>query len=99
MSHTGIDERRDSSIFTTVNDAGVVLKEASVRNEPASVLEYSRDLPGPYRAVVESTANWYWLSDLLEANGIELVLARARYLKAIAYTKVKTDKVDSYTLA
>jgi transposase len=35
----------------------------------------------------------------LEANGIELVLAHAKYLKAIAYAKVKTDKVDSQTLA
>jgi transposase len=48
---------------------------------------------------VESTTGWYWLNDLLEANGIELVLAHAKYLKAIAYAKVKTDKVDSQTLA
>jgi transposase len=42
---------------------------------------------------------WYWLSDLLEAQNIELVLAHAKYLKAISYAKVKTDKVDSQTLA
>jgi transposase len=38
------------------------------------------------------------LSDLLEAHGIELILAHAKYLKAISYAKVKTDKVDSETL-
>ena len=35
----------------------------------------------------------------LENNHIELILAHAKYLKAISYAKVKTDKVDSHTLA
>jgi transposase len=51
------------------------------------------------RAVVESTTGWYWLDDLLKTFGVELVLAHAKYLKAIAYAKVKTDKVDERTLA
>jgi transposase len=42
---------------------------------------------------------WYWLNDLLTSMDIPLVLAHAKYVKAIAYAKVKTDKVDSHTLA
>jgi transposase len=42
---------------------------------------------------------WYWLNDLLTSMNIPLVLAHAKYVKAIAYAKVKTDKVDSHTLA
>ena len=42
---------------------------------------------------------WYWLDDLLTSLKIPLVLAHAKYVKAIAYAKVKTDKVDSHTLA
>ena len=42
---------------------------------------------------------WYWLNDLLTSIKIPLVLAHAKYVKAIAYAKVKTDKVDSHTLA
>jgi hypothetical protein len=30
---------------------------------------------------------------------VDLKLAHAKYLKAISYAKVKTDKVDSETLA
>ena len=48
---------------------------------------------------MESTSNWYWLSDLLQNHGIGFILAHAKYLKAISYAKVKTDKVDSETLA
>jgi hypothetical protein len=39
------------------------------------------------------------LDDLLSSVGIELTLAHAKYLKAIAYAEVKTDKVDSEILA
>ena len=42
---------------------------------------------------------WYWLNDLLTSMNIPLMLAHAKYVKAIAYAKVKTDKVDSHTLA
>ena len=42
---------------------------------------------------------WYWLNDLLSSLNISLVLAHAKYVKAIAYARVKTDKVDSHTLA
>src|SRR5690606_6054228 len=38
-------------------------------------------------------------NDLLTSMNIPLVLAHAKYVKAIAYAKVKTDKVDSHTLA
>jgi transposase len=99
MYYTGIDAHKDNCFLTTINDAGVVIKRVRLRNEPALILDYFHKLPEPHQAVVESTASWYWLSDLLEANGIELVLAHAKYIKAIAYAKVKTDKVDSHTLA
>jgi len=42
---------------------------------------------------------WYWLNDLLTSLNIPMILAHAKYVKAIAYAKVKTDKVDSHTLA
>jgi transposase len=99
MYYTGIDEHKDNCFLTTVNDAGGVLKSARIANEPTLLLDYFRDFPRPHRAVVESTASWYWLNDLLEQQGTELILAHAKYIKAIAYGKVKTDKVDSCTLA
>jgi transposase len=56
-------------------------------------------LPGSHRAVVESTSNWYWLSDLVLSSGIDLRLGHSKYIKAISYAKVKTDAVDAATLA
>jgi transposase len=99
MYYSGIDQHQDNCYITTINDAGEIVKQERLRNVPDLILAYFAALPGPHRAVVECTAGWYWLNDLLESNGIELVLAHAKYLKAISYAKVKTDKVDSETLA
>jgi transposase len=99
MLHSGIDLHKDNCFITTVDDSGAIVKQQRLPNVPEIILAYFDALPGPHRAVVECTAGWYWLNDLLEAHGIELILAHAKYLKAISYAKVKTDKVDSQTLA
>ena len=99
MYYSGIDLHSDNSYITTVDDSGAVVKQQRVENNNELVLDYFQSLPGSHQAVVESTTGWYWLNDLLGDNGIELVLAHAKYLKAISYAKVKTDKVDSQTLA
>src|SRR6267143_2851962 len=67
------------------------------------------DLPGiikllqPYKAnlkiVVESTFNWYWLIDGLQAAGFEVILAHTLGLYLITGAKVKTDRRDAYSLA
>lgn len=53
-----------------------------------------------YRAVVESTAN-YWMKvhDFLEDNGIDTLVAHPTRTKAIAHARLKNDKIDSDILA
>jgi transposase len=63
------------------------------------VARYFAELPAASRATVEATSCWYWLRDLLEREGVPLTLAHAKFVKAIAYAKVKTDAVDALTLA
>jgi transposase len=99
MYYSGVDLHSDNCYITTVDENGSVVKQQRVENNNELLLDYFRSLPGSHQAVVESTTGWYWLNDLLQDNGIELVLAHAKYLKAISYAKVKTDKVDSQTLA
>ena len=47
-------------------------------------------------AVIESTANWYWLYDLLTENGIPTAISNSAKTKAIASAIIKNDKLDSY---
>jgi transposase len=99
MYYSGIDLHSDNCYITTVDEQGSVVQQQRVENIPELIVDYFQSLAGSHQAVVESTTGWYWLNDLLGDNGIELILAHAKYLKAISYAKVKTDKVDSQTLA
>jgi len=99
MFYSGIDLHKDMSFITTINEKGSIVAQKKLPNHNAHLLGYFDSIGHEHKAVVESTANWYWLSDLLNDHGIELTLAHAKYLKAISYAKVKTDKVDSHTLA
>lgn len=99
MYYTGIDLHKFTSYLTTVDSSGKVVKQADIKNVEHNFVQYFSDLGNENLTTVESTMTWYWLNDLLTSINIPLVLAHAKYVKAIAYAKVKTDKVDSHTLA
>lgn len=99
MLEHGIDLHKRTLSIATLDEAGEVVRERRLRCRREAVAGYFRDLPGPHRAVVESTGSWYWLEELCRREGIDLTLAHAWGLKAIAAAKVKTDPVDALTLA
>src|SRR6266545_4563267 len=99
MWYSGIDQHKAYCVITTYGPEGPRVKQARVASTPLALQQYFAESPGPQQAVVESTGAWYWLADTLAGVGVELVLAHATRGKAIAAAKVKTDKVDSNTLA
>lgn len=99
MLYTGIDLHKRTTVLATVDEAGRVVREASMPSSRSAVARYFAELPAASRATVEATSCWYWLRDLLEREGVPLTLAHAKFVKAIAYAKVKTDAVDALTLA
>jgi len=100
MFYTGIDLHRRSVVVCTVDDRGIIIERRHMKTQQELVVTYFHQWPAEeQRAVVECTTGWYWLCDLLRSLGITVVLAHAKYLKAISYAKVKTDAVDAQTLA
>ena len=99
MYFSGIDQHKRDCVITTYDDAGQRVKQQRVPTFSHCIRAYFAPFPAPHRAVVESTGFWYWLADLLDDLGIELILAHATGLRAIAAAKVKTDRVDSDLLA
>jgi hypothetical protein len=73
MLHSGIDLHKRDLVIHTVAPAGVVVKTDKMPTTRAAVTAYFRALGREQRAVVESTASWYWLADLLRAQGIALL--------------------------
>ncbi len=99
MYYSGIDQHKRDCMITTYDADGRRVKQQRVPNSRDRLRRYFAEFTGPHRAVVESTGFWYWLADLLDELGVELTLAHATRLKAIAAAKVKTDRLDSDLLA
>lgn len=99
MLYSGIDLHKRTAVISTVDENGRIVKEASLPTSRAAVARYFHWLPEPSIATVEATSSWYWLRDLLTREHVPLRLAHAKFVKAIAYAKVKTDAVDALTLA
>jgi hypothetical protein len=98
MWYSGIDQHQQSCVITTYGPEGPRVEQARVASTALELARYFAEFSGPHKAAVESTGGWYWLADTLAALGVELVLAHATRVKAIAAAKVKTDRVDSDTL-
>ena len=99
MYNSGIDQHKRDCMITTYDADGHRVKQQRVPNDRHRVRGYFAHFTGPHCAVVESTGFWYWLADLLEELGVDLTLAHATRLKAIAAAKVKTDRLDADLLA
>lgn len=99
MYYTGIDLHRKTSFFTTIDQSGQIVRKSNLANEEGKILSYLNGLSGPTRIVIESTANWYWLYDLLTDNGFDVVISNPVKTKAIASARIKNDKLDSHMLA
>lgn len=99
MLQHGIDLHKRTLTIATVDSDGSLVRRTKIPARRPDLLHYFDSLNGPHRAVVEATGSWYWVADLLRTRGIELRLAHARKLKAVAAAKVKTDPIDALTLA
>ena len=83
MLHSGIDLHKRTIAIATVTPDGQPVRDTQLPTSRAAIRAYFAALPGPHRAVVESTSNWYWLHDLLVGEGVDLRLGHSNYIKAI----------------
>jgi len=95
---TGLDLHKRSVTATTLDAAGAVVATAKMPCRPAALLAYFAQIPGDHAATVECTTGWYWVKDALGGH-IDLTLAHAKGVKAVAAAKVKTDSADAKMLA
>lgn len=99
MLYVGVDAHSATSHITVMDEKGKVVKRANV----ASTRECVRKALGAYRqpmkAVVEASYSWGAMYDWLDEVADEVVLAHPLKVRAIAEARIKTDKIDSETLA
>lgn len=100
MNYSGIDLHSNNCVVVVSDETDRVLCRRRLPNELAAVLtlleSYRSELAG---VVVESTYNWYWLVDGLQAAGYRVHLANTSAIKQYEGLKHSNDDSDAAHLA
>lgn len=100
MNYSGIDLHSNNSVVVVSDETDRILCSRRVPNQLGAVLAVLE----PHRAqlagvVVESTYNWYWLVDGLQAAGYRVHLANSAAIKQYEGLKHSGDESDAAHLA
>lgn len=100
MKYSGIDLHSDNNLVAIIDEADRLMYKQRLPNELGKVLEALE----PHRAelagvVVESTYNWYWLVDGLQAAGYSVKLANPAKMKQYDGLKHRNDDTEAVHLA
>ena len=99
-TYFGVDYHKKFSHGTIMNEKGKILKQGRFSNHRDSIAQFLEDYGGNNcLSVLEATRNWTVMHDILEELTSDVTLAHPLKVKAIAEAKIKTDKIDSTTLA
>jgi transposase len=98
MNYLGLDYHKKYSFATIVPENGEIKEKERLLNRKESFREYLQRYEGLV-AVVEACWNWPVAVELLEGLVDEVKLAHPLKVKAIAEARIKTDSIDSETLA
>ncbi|MGF6292581.1 IS110 family transposase [Paraburkholderia youngii] len=100
MKYSGIDLHSNNSVVTVTDENDRVVAEKRLPNDLAKILgiltPWRDELAG---VVVESTFNWYWLVDGLQAAGFTVHLAHTAAIKKYEGLKHSGDETDARYLA
>ncbi len=99
MLYAGVDAHRTTAHITVMDDAGKILRRKRVSSSFGGLQEALGDYQEPIKAVVEASHNWGLVYDWLAEIADEVVLAHPTKVRAIADARIKTDTIDSRTLA
>lgn len=98
--YCGIDLHSNNSYVVLLDEEDKIVYQKRLLNDLLGILEvlssYKETIQG---IVVESTYNWYWLVDGLQAAGYKVHLANTTAIKQYAGLKYTDDKSDGIWLA
>lgn len=102
MYYAGIDYHKHYSIVSVQNSQGQIVQEQRVEHAfPELFGRLFGECPEPVAVVYESSLNWSWLYELLQAapNVSSITLANPFKVRLIAEAEIKTDKISARALA
>lgn len=98
MYYIGIDLHKQDLVMAVENERGPVARPRRLSCRDVAAIRAAVERWKPFQAVVEASASYRWLYDLLAPLG-DVVLAHPLNLRAIATARAKTDRLDAALLA
>jgi transposase len=99
MKYVGIDlHKKTISVCVMDKDRKILVRRLLLCSDRERIAEFFRER-GPFEAVVEATASYEWLVQLLDPLTERILLAHPKKLRVIAESVRKTDKIDAEVLA
>ena len=95
--YAAIDLHQKTVQLVLKDEHGQIASETKISKDSKRILEFLEGSDA--RVVMESGYNHEHIYDLLKEEGYDVRVAHPLMVKAIAYAKVKNDKVDARTLA
>ncbi|GFP27422.1 IS110 family transposase, partial [Candidatus Hakubella thermalkaliphila] len=97
--YIGIDFHRQTSYITRMDKEGNILEQLKVKNRPEELGVFLFKHVEDSKIAIEATGNWYYFYELIEEMKPDVLLAHPLKTRAIASARIKTDKIDSATIA
>lgn len=101
MKYMGIDYHKQYFVATTMDEKGKVLSRDKVSTDRESIRHYFKKASsdGEVKAVMEACYGWEYFYDEVDELIDELIMAHPLKTRLIAEARIKTDSIDSETLA
>jgi transposase len=98
--YTGFDLHSSNSYVGIIDENGKRAFNRKLPNDPGVILDTLRPFRNDITDIaVESTYNWYWLVDLLMAEGYKVHLANPSAIQKYTGLKYSNDRHDAFWLA
>jgi len=98
-TYIGVDLHKKTCYVTVMDKDGHIAKQTEIPNKKEKVLSFFTTYASDSKIAVESTMNWIPFFEKLESIGCNVGLSNPLQTKAIAFARIKNDKVDSRILA
>jgi len=96
--YVGIDFHRRRSVVVRMSATGEKLSTVRIADDPVALAAAVAAAGPEPEVVIEATYGWYWVVDLLQANGARVHLANPQGLNW-GQRRVKNDELDAIAMA
>lgn len=97
--YVGLDIHKKMIAYCIKREDGFVFKEGKVTATREALMQWAKDIRGPWKGAMEATLFTGWVYDFLKPYAVALKVANPNMLKAITAAKKKNDMADAERLA